>query len=377
MPIRNLRARGGGGVTSPNQSTSSSSPNRITRGPVMARGDDNENGGGGGWEDDSIASNSKYKDRSGGEVELSLYEKLQQQHEIELQQQQQQQQSTHINSNSRERGPLLDSDHTTRKTHTTTNTSDNNSIASGWSWETRSSLNVSRVQTKYANKKDMVYNAFGNENVIKERIMNVMNCTKNGRGGYNTVSQQRYNNNRNDGEDSDDDGYYEKNQQHQSTSTLNKIAKLCLFLLLLFMGIRTINRKRNKNNQQQGEVVDDSLFAMSEQYLRGQLDGVLGSETNTNSINGGEYTTSNVIVHDAIFPKHLSHLTNLTTMYNPQIETPYFWDVHFSGESIAEHVFSSCHELVLACEFGLRQPDYNEDVSFVYVCYISFVLCCV
>lgn len=376
MPIRNLRARGGGVVTSPNQSTSSSSPNRITRGPVMARGDDNENGGGGGWEDDSIASNSKYKDRSGGEVELSLYEKLQQQHEIELQQQQQQQQSTHINSNSRERGPLLDSEHTTRKTHTTTNTSDNNSIASGWSWETRSSLNVSRVQTKYANKKDMVYNAFGNENVIKERIMNVMNCTKNGRGGYNTVSQQRYNNHRNDGEDSDDDGYYEKNQQHQSTSTFNKIAKLCLFLLLLFMGILTINRKRNKNNQQ-GEVVDDSLFAMSEQYLRGQLDGVLGGETNTNSINGGEYTTSNVIVHDAIFPKHLSHLTNLTTMYNPQIETPYFWDVHFSGESIAEHVFSSCHELVLACEFGLRQPDYNEDVSFVYVCYISFVLCCV
>ena len=127
------------------------------------------------------------------------------------------------------------------------------------------------------------------------------------------------------------------------------------------MSIRTINRKR-KNSKQLG-VVDDNIFTMSEQYLRGQLDGVLGGETNTNSINNGGDYTPNVIRHEAIFPKHLSHLTNLTIMYNPQIETPYFWDVHFSGESIAEHVFSSCHELVLACEFGLRQPDYNEDVS--------------
>jgi hypothetical protein len=62
--------------------------------------------------------------------------------------------------------------------------------------------------------------------------------------------------------------------------------------------------------------------------------------------------------------RHLSHLSNVTDPYDPSSrETPYFWDVHFSGESVAEHAFAVCHGLVQACEFGLRQRDYNEDVS--------------
>ncbi len=43
--------------------------------------------------------------------------------------------------------------------------------------------------------------------------------------------------------------------------------------------------------------------------------------------------------------------------------TPYFWDVHFSGESVAEYIFSACHGLIQACELGIRQPDFVEDVS--------------
>jgi len=59
---------------------------------------------------------------------------------------------------------------------------------------------------------------------------------------------------------------------------------------------------------------------------------------------------------------YLSHLTNMTHPYNSNIETPYFWDIHFAGESIAEHIFTHCHHLILACEFGLRQVEYNDEV---------------
>ncbi|KAL3807491.1 hypothetical protein ACHAXA_003982 [Cyclostephanos tholiformis] len=58
---------------------------------------------------------------------------------------------------------------------------------------------------------------------------------------------------------------------------------------------------------------------------------------------------------------YLSHLSNVSVPYDKYVETPYFWDVHFSGESIAERVFAVCHDLVQASEFGLRQHDYNED----------------
>lgn len=70
--------------------------------------------------------------------------------------------------------------------------------------------------------------------------------------------------------------------------------------------------------------------------------------------------------HNAVFPSHIRHLSNLSTPYDATIETPYFWDVHFSGESIAEAVFSTCLGLTLAAEHGLRQPDYDEEVSSLY-----------
>jgi hypothetical protein len=58
---------------------------------------------------------------------------------------------------------------------------------------------------------------------------------------------------------------------------------------------------------------------------------------------------------------YLSHLTNMSLPYNSNIETPYFWDVHFAGESIAEYIFTHCYHLILACEFGLRQVEYNDE----------------
>merc|ERR1740124_30473 len=65
-------------------------------------------------------------------------------------------------------------------------------------------------------------------------------------------------------------------------------------------------------------------------------------------------------------PRALNHLADISIEFNPQAETPFFWDVHFAGESIAESVFSKCHFLIQACEHGLKQPDYNDETLQVF-----------
>jgi hypothetical protein len=65
-------------------------------------------------------------------------------------------------------------------------------------------------------------------------------------------------------------------------------------------------------------------------------------------------------------PMSLSDLADLSTQYNPKTDTPYFWDIHFAGESIAESVFTKCHFLILACENGLQQPIFHKDKLEVF-----------
>lgn len=65
-------------------------------------------------------------------------------------------------------------------------------------------------------------------------------------------------------------------------------------------------------------------------------------------------------------PPALRDLSDLTTPYDPALELPYFWDVHFSGESVAERYFAKCHGLVQAAEHGLRQANFNEDALEVF-----------
>lgn len=65
-------------------------------------------------------------------------------------------------------------------------------------------------------------------------------------------------------------------------------------------------------------------------------------------------------------PTTLDDLADLSTLYNPKSDTAYFWDVHFAGETIAESVFSKCHFLILACEHGLKQPEYNDEKLQVF-----------
>ena len=65
-------------------------------------------------------------------------------------------------------------------------------------------------------------------------------------------------------------------------------------------------------------------------------------------------------------PNVLANLSDLNVPYDAGTETPYFWDVHFSGETIAERVFSKCHGLAQAAEHGLQQPDFTEDELAVF-----------
>ena len=111
-------------------------------------------------------------------------------------------------------------------------------------------------------------------------------------------------------------------------------------------------------SSRRGPAVDYAVSSPSSDYLRPSP--YLRSDSG--AVRPGRDTPADpyTIVHVATFPPHLSHLTNLTRPYDPDAETPYFWDVHFTGESVVESIVSNCHGLVTACEMGLRQPNYDE-----------------
>ena len=148
-------------------------------------------------------------------------------------------------------------------------------------------------------------------------------------------------------------------------SKLDRLLKLLLLVLFLVTVYRLLARKYGGNEiiGKQSSLRGGYTDLQQQQLLPGDV------ESSPSNID------DNTIVHHAIFPPHLSHLSNLTTPYDHGgEETPYFWDVHFSGESIAEYIFGNCHGLVQACEFGLRQPNYNDDVSVMMMCVWPFFI---
>lgn len=386
--------------------SSSSRPDRRRSGggggAVMAlRGDDtttNTNDGWS-WEDDGepsstfanhnstalfVSSKFARPAESGGVGEPSLSEKLRQQELVEQRQSVQHKQGR--------RGPLLDSDHFQKKLplhKSTPSPGGEESINSPWSWASshnnsiRGKMNTaagnkdgstsnnfsilkvaSSLPSPFKNSKrnmNMVYHAFGEEGRVKQTVLSAMNCTKSKESHFHE-------------EDDEEEEDWENDSVHESF-VKTRMIKIGLLMLVVVMGVFQIGRRRG---HQLGEVelsfASSSLTSssMNDPYLRGHLpstdDAFLSSGNIPGSRNQPPTTdSSNTIIHHAIFPTHLSHLSNLTVAYNPLVETPYFWDVHFSGESVAEAIFSHCHGLVQACEFGLRQPDYNEDVSFAVV----------
>lgn len=63
----------------------------------------------------------------------------------------------------------------------------------------------------------------------------------------------------------------------------------------------------------------------------------------------------------------LISLQDLTVPYNKSIETPLLLDIPLTGSSIVKTTLSKCHELTMASQEGLQQPNFEEDILETFV----------
>lgn len=233
--------------------------------------------------------------------------------------------------NNNRRGPMMDSDHSSRAAP-----SSGNSIGSLQRMHmviNAASKGGDRNRFPQLQKKkmDMVLSAFGESPRLFRRVKKVMKCTK-------------------DDEDDADDldplnqSPVDSNPKRKSTS---KIIFVMVFVLLI---VFNLGRRKGREIEKESLSLNNTL---NNQKLRGP--------SGNSSIAENSGNTNQAAALEVVFPFYFSSLSNLTEEFRPGEETPYFWDVHFSGESIAEAIFANCHGLVMAAEFGLRQPDYSED----------------
>jgi len=375
-------------------------------------GGDDDEGDSWVWGEDAAANtaaagHSTTRRELGGEGghgnEMSLSEKLRQHELLEQQQQkqqlQQQQQPHYIHSRRERGGAMLDADHSSgRKIPLSNNQSSkfpSSSVDSvdsgGWSWPSMSSTtspnptnnkpNNSTTNPKVGsssgnNKRNQrgrqyLYNKYSKRGMftntvyhsqIKTRIMSAMNCTK---------SPQHDDDNYDNSDEEED-----KDKHQQQTQNIIGMAKLGLMLLIMVGGASRLGRRRHiPRSSSSYKSMSSSSISMNDAHLRGQrpfydAGGGRTREGNNYTLALGNLSQSTILLPVQI-SSHLSDITlpynsnnnNSTDMNNASKATPYFWDVHFSGESVAEYIFSACHGLIQACELGIRQPDFNEDVS--------------
>ena len=196
-------------------------------------------------------------------------------------------------------------------------------------------------------KMNLVYSSFGDTHRILRRVKNVMKCSK----------------------DEDDDDLEAANPVTNDTNAYRpKKLKVVFLMILIVLVVFSMGRRKGRNIEEEKESLSSST--LYNQTLRGISAPNL--QVQASSINMESVSKSNNISQTStlqvVFPSYFSSLSNLTEEYRPDIETPYFWDVHFSGESVAEAVFSNCLNLIMAAEFGFRQPNYSEDMlaTFIY-----------
>lgn len=241
--------------------------------------------------------------------------------------------------NNNRRGPMMDSDHSggpLKKKASSKAPSSGNSIGSLQRMQMEISAanrgDKNRQPQLQKKKMNMVLSAFGDSPRLFRRVKKVMKCTK-----------------KEDEDDADDlDSLYLSDDSNpKSTKTSKVIFAMVLMVLLVF------NLGRLKGREKEKVLL---LSILNNPKLRGQF-----LPNGSDSIS--ENQSDNIIQEEAVevlFPSYFSSLSDLTEEYRQEKETPYFWDVHFSGESIAEAIFSQCHNLIMAAEFGLRQPQYTE-----------------
>jgi hypothetical protein len=254
-------------------------------------------------------------------------------------------------SNNSRRGPMMDSDHygapLKKKASSQAAPSSGNSIGSLQRMQTEISAakvgDKNRLPKLQKSKMNMVFSAFGDNPRLFRRVKKVMKCTKN------------------EDEDVEKDADELELSSDDTTPKRTSTSKVMFVMMLIVLVVFNMGRRKGRNMEKEKE----SLSNLNNQKLRGQ--SVPNLQVQDNSINTEKLPKNNqTAALEVFFPSYFSSLSDLTEEYRPE-ETPYFWDVHFSGESIAEAIFSHCHNLVMAAEFGLRQPDYSEDklVQFI------------
>ena len=62
----------------------------------------------------------------------------------------------------------------------------------------------------------------------------------------------------------------------------------------------------------------------------------------------------------------LSSFSNLTVPYDSQREIPFFLDLKLTGATLVKRSISECFNLTMACELGLRQPNYQESELSIF-----------
>ena len=393
----------------PSPSSSSSRPERS--GAIMARGDTTTTNTNTDSDDcwsageSTAASYSKHATRK-NKPGISLSEKLRQQ-ELVLGQEQQR----HEANNQRVgRGPVMDTDHTALEQQQQGRGNPKKSTAgeqqhevsidgSAWSsWGSNSRGNSTRGSKGSTNgmkrmpigastggraggkftalfnraasryKMNLVGDATAHHNggssKLKERMMSVVNnCTKK----QQDPSPQRHTHQQQEQHQQQQQQRGYSTQHGDSNSSGGMIMKIVAFLLFVLFGRAVVHLGKHRGIIGTATSSSSSYYSkkrssssssrINDQYSSNNLRGIVPNNADDTS------NSNNIIIHQATFPTHLSHLSNLTRTYNPKIETPYFWDVHFSGESVAEYIFGHCHDLIQASEFGMRQPGYNQDVS--------------
>ena len=83
---------------------------------------------------------------------------------------------------------------------------------------------------------------------------------------------------------------------------------------------------------------------------------------------------NNYLGNDARYIHLLAPLSNMTTPFEKtKNDTPFFLDIHLTGSHSMKKAFSKCFNLIQACEFGLRQPYFNEESLGIFdVSYDSY-----
>ena len=242
------------------------------------------------------------------------------------------------------RGPMMDSEHSGIPIKTKVSSkapSSGNSIGSlqRMHMEINAAKGGDRNRPPQLQKKkmNMVLSAFGESPRLFKRVKKVMKCTKD-----DDV----------DADDLDPLSISSDDSNPKRTTASKVIFVMFLIALLVF----NLGRRKGREKEKELLSLNNSL---NNQKLRGYSIANGNGSIAENVPKSGNINQAASL--EVFFPFYFSSLSNLTEEFRPREETPYFWDVHFSGESIAEAIFSQCHNLVMAAEFGLRQPDYSED----------------